>query len=33
MDVDNSSKEDLSDAISSMEELQETLSNEHLIKL
>ena len=33
MDVDNSSKEDLSDAISSMEELQETLSKEHLIKL
>ena len=33
MDVDTSSKEDLSDAVSSMEELQETLSKEHLIKL
>ena len=33
MDVDTNSKEDLSDAISSMEELQETLSKEHLIKL
>ena len=33
MDVDTSSKEDLSDAVSSMEELQENLSKEHLIKL
>ena len=33
MDVDTSSKEELSDAVSSMEELQENLSKEYLIKL